>query len=125
MPRKRKAKAAAAAAAAASKHKAKAAGKPSRKTKAKQPNATQAPLDTKPEATPRLKRKAAQPEGSSMRNRTVKKVSMTEKLTAFRVNLNLQPTKIPEGGDFSELLGGRGRGAPLRGARGRGAFPAY
>ena len=126
LPRKQKATAAATAAAAAIKHKAKAAGKPSRKTKAKQPSATLASLDTKPEAMPGMKRKAAQPAGSSMRNRTVKQVSMQEKLTAFRMNLNLPPAKkIPEGGDFSELLGGRGRGAPGRGARGRGAFPAY
>ena len=108
------------------KRKAKAAGKPSRKTKAKRPSATLSFLDTKPGAMPGIKRKAAQPAGSSMRNRTVKQVSMQEKLTAFRMNLNLPPAKkIPEGGDFSELLGGRGRGAPGRGARGRGAFPAY
>ena len=62
-----------------------------------------------------------------MRNRMVKKLSMTDKLTAFRQNLNLTPAPIPAGSDFSELLGGRGRGVCGRGARGSAAFrmPAY
>ena len=126
LPRKQTAKAAAAAAAAAIKRKAIAAAKLPRKPKVKHPNAALAPVDSKHEAKPGIKRKAAQPEGSSLRNRAAKKVTMTAKLTAFRENLLLPPAKIPEAGDFSKLLAGRGRGGRGRGApRGRGAFPAY